>query len=845
MTTQNRAWQVAACLAFSSFFINAQFDRHAGVLASFSKNATPAATSQKAGNAPSLAIDGDEDSGWQSAPTLPSAFLAQAHNNALLNSSGGFTASASSGTANLTDGNPSTGENISKSGGTAWLKLTLPQPTFLRFIALKASSSAPLELWIFDAQGDSSLLGNYVSAQNYSVERYLADTLVSAVKIKSTQSFLLFEIAAVEKALYEDLTLDLGQSQEIGYAYACLRSGNAVDSAQIAVSQDSVNWTTVARPNPALYFSAPYRASPVLTARYVRLRSFVKEKGWARAQVQELKLFDQNGKYGPLPAPSPATRAVGKMVGVNTVWGWGHGDYADQCAANEGPNLYKDVITHARNYHNLKWDTDDPDNTPNYGGMPGSLQQSWLDWDREYQEWQKAGITVQSCIQFLAVDFPESDWANPYQAGYDFGYEYASHFGPGGNGLVERIEVGNEPWGYDSTFYRDVLHGMAKGAKTADPSMKVFSCALQAADPATESSSYRNFMGARLSPREIPYLDGINVHHYSYKRDEASGDRIATFPEDPASGMRGLVSDIRFRDANLPGKEIYVSEWGWDSQGSNQPCTHHECVSEKAQAIYALRGLLLMDRLGVNRATWFFYANTAAQTSGLYSRCGLTAAVDSGSAPKRSFVTFFTMLEKIGNCYFLDTLAENDDVWAYLYGDSLGNATYVVAWKPIDAEDPSTGLFEINFPQKADSAWTVSGQNYGGSVAALPIAKKGRLNIPVSAVPILVKLDTAVAGGGVGLEERARRESHLTVFPNPNDGDFTVEIILKEGGLLETQLLDLSGKVVRAKQFAVGAGETQISFSEKNLTPSFYFLRTRLKNNPDARRNVAKIVIAR
>ena len=39
----------------------------------------------------------------------------------------------------------------------------------------------------------------------------------------------------------------------------------------------------------------------------------------------------------------------------------------------------------------MSWDVSDPDITPDFDGMPGSLAQWWLDWDREYEVWDAAG----------------------------------------------------------------------------------------------------------------------------------------------------------------------------------------------------------------------------------------------------------------------------------------------------------------------------------------------------------------------------------------------------------------------------------------------------------------------
>jgi hypothetical protein len=119
---------------------------------------------------------------------------------------------------------------------------------------------------------------------------------------------------------------------------------------------------------------------------------------------------------------------------------------------------------------------------------------------------------------------------------------------------------------------------MAEGVKAADSTMQVYPCALQAIDSSAELGIYKNYAGFRLLDTIAPYIDGLNVHYYSYYNDSV-GTRRATYPENYVSYMRAILNDLRFRDANFPGKTMFVSEWGWDSVGAGESCTHNECVS--------------------------------------------------------------------------------------------------------------------------------------------------------------------------------------------------------------------------------------------------------------------------
>ena len=90
------------------------------------------------------------------------------------------------------------------------------------------------------------------------------------------------------------------------------------------------------------------------------------------------------------------------------------------------------------------------DKARHFGRLPGhgsKLRHDWLNWDNEYTIWKKAGLEVQASIQFTSEFFAKSTFDDPYQAGYDYGYRFALHFGPtNGSGDVSVMEVGNEPW---------------------------------------------------------------------------------------------------------------------------------------------------------------------------------------------------------------------------------------------------------------------------------------------------------------------------------------------------------------------------------------------------------------
>lgn len=88
---------------------------------------------------------------------------------------------------------------------------------------------------------------------------------------------------------------------------------------------------------------------------------------------------------------------------------------------------------------------------------------------------------------------------------------------------------------------------------------------------------------------------------------------------------------MRWRDANVPTKKVHITEFGWDApQGAlgcanfrciimlTQPrqvasgvtCSATQCVPEFAQAVYGVRGFLVLNREHVDVANWYFYGDS-------------------------------------------------------------------------------------------------------------------------------------------------------------------------------------------------------------------------------------------
>lgn len=719
---------------------------NAGMIIPLSHNARVTVTS---GKGVKNITDDNTDTFWQSDAPFPDNYLTRNEQNLLLNSanSNNCTLTGSAAPQSATDGNPETGVKIVNNTENARFTLQLRQPQQLLLAGVKAGFSGSLQLMAITQSGKTTVLHRFEQQENYVLIRFPVQetAAIKALSLISPQPFTLYELAALNSLPAEFAVLDLGKQQSIGVIETrhWVTNPAAVVKTDLLLSTDGVKWVQAAALNPAAMGKTTTVLNPAATARYLKLQHTISNTNWAKAEIWEITVYDHDGPFGAMPPPKPQQHTMRQLLGVNGIWGWGHNQCSSNLPPGKGPQLFAKVASCARNYHNLDWDVTDPDHPPQFNLMSlgkGTEAQPWLNWDTEYAAWKTAGIPAQVSVQFTNASHPEGVWSKPYTAAYNYGYAFARHFGPThGNGLVNALEIGNEPWDYTPGFYHTVLSGMAHGAKDADAALKVLPCALQAHRPNTPESRVNNYIETMLTPDTAPFIDALNVHAYSYLYNE-QGTRTATYPEHSCSEMRSVLCMLRFGKANLPGIPIQLTEWGWDSSSSAEDCVHSECVTENEQALYAVRGALMAARMGLDRLYWFFYANGTGASS-VFNRSGLTESVQAGGTPKQAFSAMAALMHLLGNTRFCNVVQETTNGYIYAMCNPNGQVTHLVAWLPLAGNNPGTASVAFNCLQKPVSAWAINGLTASGYTREpLPTFENGKITVTLSAQPLVIEL---------------------------------------------------------------------------------------------------------
>lgn len=651
------------------------------------------------GNHSKFITDNNPNTYWESGNPLPDAYLSQSWNNFFLNPNNFTINKDISETA--FDGNTNTKAEFPEGNTT----ITFTKSEELKLLSIKAEVQDSLDIIIRTTQ-NKILVFHYTPAVNYQVRSFTLPLGIRArqVSMRSKRPFGVFALGALTHLPVEFVVFNFGQKRNIGW-FTTRQLNEPATKIQIFSSNDGKQWQSVMPLNPKAIPLLQIPLSHPVQAQFLKIAYTLPVKDYVKARLWEFNVYGAHGPYGNPPPAKPSKRSYEQSFGINTIWGWGYNVYSDQLKPGTGPALFDNVAHQLRTYHRLDWDMKTPANPPDFKAMAngkGTPAEYWLNWDREYSNWLKYGFNIDVTLTFKQDNFPDSLWGKPISEAEEYGKRFGEHFFTR-NHLVQSVEIGNEPWNYKPSVYREVLLGMSRGIQSVAKAT-VLPCAIQAWNPTDDNN---NYIDKYLNQDNALYLNALNTHIYSYVFKE-NGTRVAVNPEDPRSEVWSMANLDRFRDINMPGKSIYVTEFGYDSKGGNEDCTHSECVSELNQAAYGVRMALILWRLGAEKMYWYYFANVQ-YTSFLHNRSGLCGSYASGFAPKQSFYAFEKLLKVLGPYHFEGVIVENHQVYAYLYENPATKEKIILAWRPTAQNTEKEEWIQIPITGKIVETGTIVG----------------------------------------------------------------------------------------------------------------------------------------
>ena len=344
-----------------------------------------------------------------------------------------------------------------------------------------------------------------------------------------------------------------------------------------------------------------------------------------------------------------------------------------------------------------------------------------------------------------------------------------------GQNTLEWIEMGNEPdgsWnsihrylsayqlaaatsaaydGHCSTMVSPSTGGYHLGGKNGDASVK-----LALAGVSGISNEYITaicyWMKANREDGKVAF-DAFNVHNYMtglLELPNGSSCSVGISPED-AKIEETLSQLIAIRDKYYPEKEVWITEFGWDTNQSYSTSTsahaYGEYTGRQVQAMWLTRAYLIFSACGIDKADMYMCEDGGIEETsiGKYGTCGVIAYEynENGSkveVKKDSYYYLYTLKNTLGS-YTFDSKIEayDENVMIYKYKTADGKTAFAVWCKTSDGTKVENYQLGIG----ASSATLVENV-YGdidGAKTNIIADSYGYVSVNVSENPIYIVVD--------------------------------------------------------------------------------------------------------
>ncbi len=503
------------------------------------------------------------------------------------------------------------------------------------------------------------------------------------------------------------------------------------------------------------------------------------------SRIAEVLLYGKaRGERPAMPQATPRSKPLmDSFIGVNGFID----DPIEQIA----------VCGHLREYHQWQWDEGNQDSSyPGYPNQQLAWSPSWVsgpgwgwDFDAFYRKLKEASVEVVPCLQGCApyvVGFDKdrsddkpvpagSDPTRPesYMAHASYLFQFAARYGgtacdksvlrlkPGqpirsGMGLIRYVENWNEPdkwWkGRGPMFTPAELAAMCSadydghrramgptaGIKNADAGMKLVLGGL--AKPEIEYLRAMKFWADFHRGGDFP-ADVINLHHYS--NDAASHEGRPTVGVSPeADHLRErFAAIVQWRDRFLPGKELWVSEFGYDT---NPQSTQHapmigDAEAQEVQGQWIVRAFLALAAAGVDRAQVYMLRDVNADSTTQYDTSGLTSEKAKGHQPKRAWYYVATLRHILRETRFDAEIPSGvASVRIYLFrSDDVTPRRVYVLWCPTSSQTRVNGFSLAVSNASAATVTTLEPASTTGRETPVTVTN-GKISVDVSERPVFV-----------------------------------------------------------------------------------------------------------
>jgi hypothetical protein len=286
--------------------------------------------------------------------------------------------------------------------------------------------------------------------------------------------------------------------------------------------------------------------------------------------------------------------------------------------------------------------------------------------------------------------------------------------------------------------------GTAFGVKQADPNAKMVLSGMSQASNVKDAEAYLEGIlqwSQQKRGGSVPF-DVINLHYYDF-----GPKSTGVSPED-----MGLLATMQqyaqWRDANMPGKEVWVTEFGYDTDPASPlgvPATIGPNSAFIVQGQWLVRSMLAMMQAGIDRSYIYWIADQPCESDAgnycavQFNTCGL---IDANNAKKASYFMVNAFRSRLATMRYAATVTSNSanvDIVSFRDTKSAGGA--YVLWAPTSNATVVKG-YALDLGASATSATQVllADQQMTG-VASTLMVSGGKVTVDVTETPTLVLVD--------------------------------------------------------------------------------------------------------
>ena len=333
------------------------------------------------------------------------------------------------------------------------------------------------------------------------------------------------------------------------------------------------------------------------------------------------------------------------------------------------PDLYQPVCSLVRDYHPVEWDL-----AKNTSILPPFPQaKNGVDWNNIYGSWRVKGWTIDVSLMFETIKL--TNWTNLEPDAKAHGQAFAREFGPSGaRRLVDSVEIGNEPGKWSDPDYARIFKAMSEGIRAGDPKLKIATCYVTTG----KSNDYAKNISCVEKSTES--FDVLNVHTYAMLENWPTWRR--SFPEDPKLPhyLQDITNVCDWRDSHVPDKEVWVTEFGYDSTTKPAPATGDFAkwvgVTDTQQAQWLVRSFLVFSTMPIDRA-YLYYFNDEDEP-GLHASSGITRHF----TPKPAFYALEQLQRTLGQFRFSRIVENQPGALRIQEYTNVTKKVVWVAWSP-------------------------------------------------------------------------------------------------------------------------------------------------------------------